>query len=96
MNQKKPSLSYIRSKTAEYTQIDLQNGLIVTPDACDKNNGTQSESGRDLETPTSYINGMVEVWTCDMGYSEQEEAEIESLVYDVVASNITEELKRFL
>lgn len=96
MDQKKPSLTYIRAKTAEYTQIDLQNGLIVTPDVCDKNDGQHPETGRDLETPTSYINEMVQVWTSDMGYSTEEEAEIEALVYDVVTSNITEELKRFL
>lgn len=96
MNQKKPSLSYIRSKTAEYTQVDLQNGLIVTPDVCDQNEGRHSKSDRDLETPTSYINDMIQVWTCDMDYSQDEEAEIETLVHEVVKANLTEELKRFL
>ena len=87
---------YIIARTRQYTREALEQGLIVTPQYDTDHDGQHPESKRDLDTPTSFIEDMVQVWTLDKGYPPEEEARIQTLVTKSVEMELTEELKRFL
>ena len=70
--------------------------MIVTPDVYEQYKGQDPDTGRTLETPTSFIKGMVKLWAVDLQNTQEPDADIHTLVQSVVEPNLTEELKRFL
>lgn len=90
------SHDYIRTKTAEYTQEALKEGRLVSPDEDRTNDGIHPETGRDLETPTSFVADMMDVWTLDQGLSFEQKQEIEVIVANTVYSTLPDDLKNYL
>lgn len=87
---------HIIAKTRQYTREALEQGLIVTPDADREYHGQHPDTLRDVDTPTSFIEDMMQVWTLDMEYSLEEMARIETLVTKSVEQELPEDLKQFL
>lgn len=96
MNISEERLNCIRNKTTDYTREDLRKGLIVSPDYYEKHDGQHPDSLRDLNTPTSYVSEMLAVWTLDLGYSPEDEGEIERIVTKTICSCLPDELKNYL
>lgn len=86
----------LKAITINCTREAVKRGVIVTPDVYDQYNGQDPDTGRTLETPTSFIKGMVKLWSVDLQNTAQLDTDIHALVQSVVEPNLTEELKRFL
>ena len=87
---------YIEKQTKHYTQEALQDGVLVSPDECGENDGQHALSKRDLETPDSFVEDMMQTWTVDLGLTEARESEIRAIVVSVVSETIPEELLRHM
>lgn len=90
------SNEYISSRTRQYVQAALIDGLLVSPEQSDASDGICPKTGSDLDTPSSFISDMNEVWTLDLGLSDERESEISSIVLRVVSEELPEELTAYL
>lgn len=90
------SLSYIREKTMQYTKEALDEGVIVTPEYDVKHDGIHPETGRDLETPSSFKEDMLQVWTMDLDISDPEQSHIVEVIDSVLHHTLPEDLRGFL
>lgn len=86
----------LKAITINCTREAIKRGVIVTPDVYDQYQGQDPDTGRTLETPTSFIKGMVKLWAVDLQNTPESAPDIHTLVQSVVEPNLTEELKRFL
>jgi len=87
---------YISMRTRQYVQGALADGTLVSPDFERDNDGQHPESKRDLDTPKSFISEVCQIWTLDMGLTEQREAEIKAIVTQVVTEELPEDLRQYL
>lgn len=90
------SFEYMRAKTKEYAEEAVRDGLIVEPDTDIEFDGVHPDNGRDLETPSSFTNEMMQVWTLDLGLSDNEKSEIEKMIKTVLNETLPENLRDFL
>ena len=72
--------SYIAKQTKAYTQVAIDEGVLVSPQVEAECDGHDVVSKRDLDTPNTFIEGMMQVWTADLGLTKDRESEIRAIV----------------
>lgn len=90
------SLDYIREKTVEYTKEALSDGVLVTPEKDVEHDGIHPETGRDLETPSSFKEELMQTWTMDLDISDTEKSKIAEIIDSVLRHALPEDLRGFL
>lgn len=90
------SLDEARTSIIESATQALKDGLLVTPDIFDRHDGQHPESLRDLDTPASFAAGLLEAWTVDMEFSDDEKAQIEALIHETLSQQLPEALRGHL
>ena len=90
------SNGYISSRTRQYVQAALLDGLLVSPEQSEANENQCPKTKRELDTPSSFVSHMNEVWTLSFGLSDERKSEIASIVQRVVSEELPEELSAYL